>query len=109
MVVKIEGKEYEFSFDSVWGPLYTYEEIAGKRLPFDPRKMLCLHVLFYSILLKANEDFTLSLDDFMKALNDIQLVNSMSEYYNVRMAVLTAGEDEASELNESENDSKKKD
>ena len=36
MTVLIKGKEYEFSFDSIWGPLYTYEVMAGKSMPFDP-------------------------------------------------------------------------
>lgn len=95
MKVKIGDKEYEFSFDSIWGPMYTYEVIAGKKLPFDPRKTLCIHIMYYCILLRANEDFTLSFEDFMLALNNISLVNAMSDYYAKRMEVLTGeAEDE---------------
>lgn len=101
MKVKIGDKEYEFSFDSIWGPMYTYEVIAGKKLPFDPRKTLCIHIMYYCILLRANEDFTLSFEDFMLALNNISLVNDMSDYYAKRMEVLTG---EA----EDENEKKKK-
>ena len=32
MRVVIKDQEYEFSFDSIWGPLYTYEVIAGKHM-----------------------------------------------------------------------------
>lgn len=107
MKVKIKDKEYDFSFDSVWGPIYTYEEIAGSRLPFDPRKTMCMHILFYCILLKANKDFTLELEDFMKALDDMSLATSMNKYYNDRMAVLTIGDHEDQE--KVEGDNKKKD
>lgn len=58
MKVKIKGVEYEFSFDSVWGPIYTYEELAGSKLPFDANRMLCLHILYYCILLRANPGIT---------------------------------------------------
>lgn len=97
MKVTICDREYEFSFDSVWGPMYTYEVIAGKRLPFDPRSTLCVHVMYYCILLRANKDFTLSFEDFMIALNNIGLVNAMSDYYAKRMEVLTGEAEDAGE------------
>lgn len=90
MKVKIYTKEYNFEFDSVFGPLYTYEEVAGDKLPFNPKKSLCMHVLFWCILLRANENFTLGLDDFLNALNDVDLVRSMNDYYVKRMEILTS-------------------
>lgn len=101
MKIIIRDKEYEFSFDSIWGPMYTYEVIAGKKLPFDPRKTLCIHIIYYCILLRANEDFTLSFEDFILALNNTDLVKAMSDYYEKRMKVLT-------EESEGENEKKKK-
>ncbi|GLL55355.1 hypothetical protein KUBF_30180 [Bacteroides finegoldii] len=89
MKVTIKGKEYEFSFDSIWGPMYTYEVMAGKKLPFNPESTLCLHILYYCILCRANEGFTLSFEDFILSLNDITLVNAMSDYYVKRMEVLS--------------------
>lgn len=94
MTVRIKDKEYDFSFDSIWGPIYTYEEIAGKKLPFDPQKTICRHILFYCILLRCNKDFTLPLDDFMKALDNLSLLRQMADYYNSRMEVLTASDED---------------
>ena len=96
MTVLIKGKEYEFSFDSIWGPLYTYEVMAGKSMPFNPESTLCLHIMYYCILYRANQDFTLSFDDYMESLNNIDLVRDMNKYYVERMEVLTeeANEDE---------------
>lgn len=104
MKVKIYAKEYNFEFDSVFGPLYTYEEVAGDKLPFNPQKSLCLHVLFWCILLRANDNFTLGLEEFMLALNDLELVRSMNDYYVHRMAVLTS----TAETVEADPDDKKK-
>ena len=33
MKVTIKGQEYNFTFDSVWGPMYLYEEVAGDKMP----------------------------------------------------------------------------
>lgn len=89
MKITIKGKEYEFSFDSIWGPMYAYEVLAGKKLPFNPGSTLCIHILYYCILCRANEGFTLSFEDFITSLNDITLVNAMSDYYVKRMEVLS--------------------
>jgi hypothetical protein len=91
MEVKIKGRVYRFEFDSVWGPLYTYEEVCGERLPFDAKKTICLHILFWCILFRANKDFTLTVDEFVQALNDVQLAIQMRDYYVKRMGVLTEG------------------
>ena len=92
MKVTLKGKEYNFGFDSVWGPMYLYEEIAGDKMPFDPRKTACLHLLFYCILLRANPGFDVELEEFLLALNDLNTANAMREYYIKRMNVLTGME-----------------
>ena len=61
----IKGQEYNFTFDSVWGPMYLYEEVAGEKMPFNPRKTACLHLLFYCILLRSNPGFDVSLEEFL--------------------------------------------
>lgn len=107
MKVKIKGAEYEFSFDSVWGPIYTYEELTGNKLPFDANRMLCLHILYYCILLRANPKITLTLEEFFEALNDISLVGKMADYYAKRMQVLTGSEDGKESSNICDSDKKK--
>lgn len=89
MKVTIKCQEYNFTFDSVWGPMYLYEEIAGEKMPFDPRKTACLHLLFYCILLRSNPGFDVSLEEFLIALNNLELANAMRDYYVKRMDVLT--------------------
>lgn len=89
MKVTIKGREYDFSFGSVWGPMYLYEEIAGEKLPFDPRKTACLHLLFYCILLRSNPGLDVSLEEFLLSLNDLNMANAMRDYYVKRMDVLT--------------------
>lgn len=89
MKVTIKGQEYNFTFDSVWGPMYLYEEIAGEKMPFNPRKTACLHLLFYCILLRSNPGLDLTLEEFLIALNDLNLANAMRDYYVKRMDVLT--------------------
>ena len=85
----IKGQEYNFTFDSVWGPMYLYEEVAGEKLPFNPRKTACLHLLFYCILLRSNPGLDLTLEEFLIALNDLNLANAMRDYYVKRLDVLT--------------------
>ena len=89
MKVTIKGQEYNFTFDSVWGPMYLYEEVAGEQMPFNPRKTACLHLLFYCILLRSNPGLDVSLEEFLIALNDLNLANAMRDYYVKRMDVLT--------------------
>lgn len=103
MKIELKGREFEFSFDSVWGPMYTYEDIAGDKLPFDPRKTLCMHILFYCILLRANKGFDLTFDEFVESLNDLETAAKMKEYYLKRMDVLSTGVEAVDE------DGKKKD
>jgi hypothetical protein len=89
MKVTIKGQEYNFTFDSVWGPMYLYEEVAGEKMPFNPRKTACLHLLFYCILLRSNPAIDLTLDDFLLSLNDLNMANARRDYYMKRMNVLT--------------------
>lgn len=89
MKVMIKGKEYNFGFDSIWGPMYLYEEIAGEKLPFDPRKTACLHVLFYCILLRSNQGLDVTLEEFLLSLNNLKMASEMREYYVKRMDVLS--------------------
>lgn len=106
MKVTIKGKEYEFGFDSVWGPMYLYEEIAGDKMPFDLRKTACLHLLFYCILLRSNPGFDVELEEFLFSLNDLDMANSMRDYYVKRMNVLTGMSSDEAE-SESSGDKKK--
>ena len=106
MKVTIKGKEYDFGFNSVWGPMYLYEEIAGEKMPFDPRKTACQHLLFYCILLRANPGLDLTLEEFLLSLNDLKMANEMRDYYVKRMNVLSGlSGDEAEE--DQEGDKKK--
>ena len=105
MKVTIKGQEYNFTFDSVWGPMYLYEEVAGEKMPFNPRKTACLHLLFYCILLRSNPGLDLTLDDFLLSLNNLKMANEMRDYYVKRMDVLSGlSSDEA----ETEGSDKKK-
>lgn len=112
MKVILNGQEFKFEFDSIWGAMYTYEELTadmnnGKGLPFDPHKTRCIHLLFWCILLNANPDFTIMPDEFIMMLNDLELARQMMDYYNKRMLVLTAGVDKTGE--DKVPDDKKKD
>lgn len=104
MKVKINGEEFEFVLDSVWGAMYLYEDMTDR--PFDVRKSRCLHLMFYAILLMSNPGTTLSLSDFIMALNDMELTKQLTEYYTKRMEVLATGKVEVEQPDE---DGKKKD
>lgn len=94
MEVWIKGQKYQFGFDSIWGPLYMYEEVCGDNLPYNPHKTLCMHIMWWCILVRSNPGCTLQLDDFLQALNDMALVVQLRDYYVQRMNVLgTGGED----------------
>lgn len=100
MKVTIKGKEYNFGFDSVWGPMYLYEEIAGDKMPFDPRKTACMHLLFYCILLRSNPGLDVTLDDFLLSLNNLKMANEMRDYYVKRMDVLSGLSSDEAETEE---------
>ena len=106
MKVTIKGKEYDFGFDSVWGTMYLYEAIAGEKMPFDPRKTACMHLLFYCILLRSNPGLDVTLEEFLLSLNNLEQANAMRDYYVKRMNVLSGlSGDEAEE--DQEGDKKK--
>jgi hypothetical protein len=105
MDIFIKGKALKFEFSSVWGPLYTYEEVCGPSMPFNPKKTICMHVMWWCILVRANENCTVTLEEFIQALNDVKLVAQLSEYYAKRMEVLTTADEQKAESE----DSKKKD
>lgn len=88
MKVKINGKEYSFEIDGVWGMMYTYEQLVGDKLPYDANSTLCMHILFWCILLRCNEGFDLGLDEFLSALSDVELATKMKEEFYARMEVL---------------------
>lgn len=89
--IKIKGKKYKWGFDSVWGPTYAYEMVCGDKLPFDARKVLCLHVMWWCILMQSNEGCDVSLDEWMKAMNDVELAKRLGEEYAKRMQALMDG------------------
>lgn len=105
MKVTIKGKEYNFGFDSVWGPMYLYEEIAGEKMPFDPRKTACQHLLFYCILIRSNLGLDVTLEEFLLSLNNLKMANEMRDYYVKRMNVLSGLTGD--EADEAEGDKKK--
>ena len=100
MKVKIKGREYNFTFDSVWGPMYLYEEIAGEKMPFDPRKTACMHLLFYCILLRSNPGLDVTLEEFLLSLNNLKMANEMRDYYVKRMDVLSGLSSDETETEE---------
>ena len=102
MKVTIKGQEYNFTFDSVWGPMYLYEEVAGEKMPFDPRKTACLHLLFYCILLRSNPGLDVTLDEFLLSLNNLKMANEMRDYYVKRMDVLSGLSSDEAETEESD-------
>lgn len=102
MKVTIKGQEYDFTFDSVWGPMYLYEEIAGDKMPFNPTKTACLHLLFYCILLRSNPGLGVSLEEFLMSLNNLEMATAMREYYVKRMDVLTGFAGDEADTGESD-------
>lgn len=87
--ISINGKTYRFGFRTVWSPLYVYEATVGKDIPFDATRLLCMHLLYYCILSSGNDDFDLSPDEFLEALNDTELVTELNKMYSDVMEELT--------------------
>lgn len=92
MLIKINGKDYNFKMGSWWGPMYRFEDLmqVGEHpeRKFNPLLIFHLHVMFYAVLLCDNEDLDLTLDEFLQALNDIQLSNAMRDFFTHRCEVL---------------------
>ena len=92
MKITIKGKEYQFNLTGWWGPQYQFEEIMNvaehPERKFNPMLILHMHVMYYCVLLCDNDNFDLTLDDFLEALNDITLANTLSEFYVQRCEIL---------------------
>lgn len=106
--IEIYGKTYRFDFRTVWSPLYAYESGIGQSIPFDPSKLLCMHLLYYCILTISNKDFPLTLDDFLEALNDTELVFKLNKLYKEIMDDLEPVAQKVKREQNEETDSKKK-
>ncbi len=87
-MVTIKGKQYRFEFGNIWGPMYTYELLTQGRVPYDPGNMASNHIMYYGILCRCNEQIDLTFDEYLEALNDVELVKAMTSYYVKRMNVL---------------------
>lgn len=99
MDITINGKTYKFEVGSWWGPLYVYEDImdiaAHPERKFNPAITLHLHVMLYCVLLSDNDGLDLTLDEFLAALDDLELCACLKEFYARRVTVLTAGRQES--------------
>ena len=95
MTITINGKDYQFNMSGWWGPQYKFEEImqVGEHPErrFNPLLTLHLHVMLYCVLLCDNENFDLKLEEFMAALEDLELNRRLTEFYTKRMEILTKG------------------
>ena len=92
MEIKINEQVLQFNMQSWWGPMYLFEEIMDipnhPERKFNPALTVHLHIMFYCILMDDNPGLSLTLDDFLKAINDLKLHASMLEHYNKRVEVL---------------------
>ena len=108
MIIKINGKDYQFNMSGWWGPQYKFEEImqVGEHPErrFNPLLTLHLHVMFYCILLCDNEALDLTLEEFLAVLEDLTLNKELTEFYTKRVEILTKG----MEMKEPEKNTKKK-
>jgi len=93
MTITINGKDYQFNMSGWWGPQYKFEEIMDvaeyPERRFNPQLTFHLHVMLYCILLCDNDPLDLSLDEFMKALEDLSLTKQMTDYYTSRVQIIT--------------------
>lgn len=89
MKIKIKDKEYEYSFDSIWGVIYDFETLTQGKVTYDGKIMLHNHIAIYGILLRKNEDFTMEFEEFVSALNDMKLANQLVSYFTKRMQLLS--------------------
>lgn len=105
MKVRIGGREYEYSFDSVWGVLYDFETLTSGKVEYNGQLMLHVHIAIYGVLIRKNSDFDMEFEDFVKELNNMELSRTLVEYYTQRMAMLT---DMSGAEGEAEGEAKKK-
>ena len=92
MEITINNEVLQFNFGNWWGPMYIYENIMDiehhPERAFNPVKTVHLHVMLYSILLNDNPDMALSLEGFLKAIENLQLYKTILDHFNKRMAVI---------------------
>lgn len=92
MEVTINGQTLQFRMDNWWGPMYAFEEVMDvEHYPerrFNPAKTLHLHIMLWCVLMTDNPDSTLQLEDFLKALDDMELYRVLLEHYNRRVSIL---------------------
>jgi len=74
--------------------MYLYEVIAGKDMPFDPSRLLCLHLLFWCILCKANDGFAeaVSFEAFVRSLSPAMSA-ALTEMYGEQAEALSRDAD----------------
>lgn len=92
MEITINNEVLQFNFENWWGPMYIYENIMDiEHHPdraFNPVKTVHLHVMLYSILLNDNPDMALSFEEFLKAIENLQLYKTILDQFNRRMVVI---------------------
>jgi hypothetical protein len=92
MEITVNNEVLQFNMQSWWGPMYIFEEVMDlanhPERRFNPAKTAHLHIMFYCILIDDNPNLTITLEDFIKAMSDLQLHTSLLDYYNKRVSVL---------------------
>lgn len=74
--VIIGGVEYKLAYNL--RSLFTYEEIAGR--PYKGEKTMDTYVLFFSMLMANNPEFSMTFDEFIDACdNDMSLYQTFVE------------------------------
>lgn len=95
MEITINGKQYQFNMSGWWGPQYRFEEIMNiaehPERRFNPNVTYHLHVMFYCVLMEDNEPFDLTFEEFLAALEDLNLNKQLMEFYTKRVEILTKG------------------
>lgn len=93
MTITINDKDYQFIMSGWWGPQYKFEEIMNvtehPERRFNPLLTFHLHVMFYCILLCDNDPLDLTVEEFLSALEDLELNRKLTEYYSRRVEILT--------------------
>ena len=92
MDITINGQALQFNMQSWWGPMYIYEEVMDvanhPERKFNPAKTLYLHIMLYCVLMDDNPGITLTLEEFLKAIENLDLRNTLLEYYNKRVEII---------------------
>lgn len=91
-----------------WGPQYNFENImdvaSHPERRYNPMLTFHLHVMLYCVLLCDNDPLDLTLDEFLAALEDLDLTRTLTEYYTRRVEILSRRRSDK----EPEGESKKK-